>query len=152
MNGQLYIFLLSILPLGELRLTIPLALEKYQLSFFSALVLSVAGVMTAVLLIFLLLDPAVKLLRKIGFMDNFFNWLFERTRSKHGQKIELWGGLALAVIAAIPIPVLGGGWTAALVGYLFDLDRLRSFLFILFGTIISGFIVLSITQGIGSIL
>ena len=152
MSQELIIFLLSTLPLGELRVTIPLALEQYHFSFSLALLLSVGGVMLAVTILLLILGPLVKVLRRIGFMNRFFRWLFSRTRQKHNQRIKIWGSLALVVISAIPVPVVGGAWTAVLVSFIFNLPRVQSALLILIGTILSGFIVLAITQGITSII
>ncbi len=152
MAHWLKIFLLSTIPIGELRVTIPLALESYGMSFLEAMLYSVAGVMLAVFIIFLLLGPVIALLRKIGFFDRLFKWLFKRTRDKHNDKIKLWGSVALVVISAIPIPVLGGAWTAALVAHVFNINRIRSFFLILIGTILSGFIVLSLTKGISYLL
>ena len=152
MSEELTIFLLSSIPIGELRLTIPLALEKYQISFWTAMLLSIAGVMAAVIILLLILEPLTKLLRKIGFFNRFFSWLFSHTRQKHNQKIKIWGSLALVVISAIPIPVLGGAWTAVLVAFVFNLPKVQSALLILLGTIVSGFIVLAISQGISSLI
>jgi len=152
MSEQLTIFLLSTVPVGELRLTIPLALEKFGFSFWLAMVLSVAGVMLAVIIILLLLDPVVKLLRNIKLFDQFIFWLFERTRQKHNKKMKVWGNIALVVISAIPIPIVGGAWTAALVAYIFNLPKLLSGFLILIGTIISGFIILGLSEGISSII
>jgi len=152
MPEVLTIFLLSILPLGELRLTIPLALERYQLSFFSAMFFSIAGVMTAVIVLLLIMGPLTELLRKIGFLDRLFQWLFGYTRQRHNRRIRIWGGLALVVISANPIPVLGGAWTAALVSFVFNLPKVQSALLILLGTIIAGFIILAINQGVVSII
>jgi len=152
MSDQLTIFLLSTIPVGELRLTIPLALEKFGFSFWLAMVLSVAGVMFAVIIIFLLIGPAVKLLRKIKIFDRLITWLFNKTRQKHNQKMKTWGNVALVVISAIPIPVVGGAWTAALVAYIFNLPKLLAGFLILIGTIISGFIILGLSEGISSII
>ncbi len=81
-------------------------------------------------------------------MDKFFAWLFDKTRKSHGKRMKVWGTLALLVIAITPFPGSGGGWTSALVAYLFDLDKVKSFFLILIGTFISGLIVLALTEGI----
>jgi uncharacterized membrane protein len=152
MSQELTVFLLATLPLGELRVTIPLALEQYHFSFWLALLLSVGGVMLAVVILLLILGPSVELLRKNNLLNRFFNLLFSHTRKKHSQKIKVWGSLALVFISAIPVPVVGGAWTAVLVAFIFNLPRVRSALLILVGTILSGFIVLAITQGITTVI
>jgi uncharacterized membrane protein len=148
MTDGLRIFLLSTLPLSELRVTIPLAIHKYGFSPLEAVALSVAGVMLAVMIIFLLIDPVVKLLRRISIFDRFFSWLFKWTKDRHSKRMKIWGNLALFLIAVTPFPGSGGGWTSALVAYLFDLNRTRSIIIITIGTIVSGLIVLAITQGV----
>jgi uncharacterized membrane protein len=152
MNEQLTIFLLSALPLSELRVTIPLAIKSYGLGIFETMFLAVSGVMLAVLIIFLFIDPTVKLMRKNRHLDRAFDWLFDKTRESHGKRMKIWGTVALLLIAITPFPGSGGGWTSSLVAYLFGLNKPKSFFLITIGTIISGLIVLALTEGIASII
>ncbi|MFA6512376.1 MAG: small multi-drug export protein [Patescibacteria group bacterium] len=146
-NPILATFLWSMLPVTELRATIPLAITAYGLSSWTAYALSVFGTSTITFLLLLLLDPAVRLLRHIGFIDRFMHWLFARTRTRFTKESERYGFfLALVIFVAIPLPGTGG-WTGALIAYLFGIPLWRAFAAITLGLVLSGFIVLAITNG-----
>ena len=93
----------------------------------------------------LLLDPISKILSKyISIFAKFFNWLFEHTRKRAGSKIEKYGEWAIFILAATPIPFLGG-MTAALAAFVFGIALKKSLPLMLFGTMISGIIVVGLT-------
>lgn len=148
LNDHLTVFFLSALPLSELRATIPLGIKVYNLGVAETIALAVSGVMLAVFIIFIFIDPAVKILRNIGIFDRFFNWLFSKTRERHDKKMKLWGTLALLLIAVTPFPGTGGGWTSSLVAYLFGLNKVKSIIIIAAGTFVSSLLVLILMEGI----
>jgi len=142
-------FLIALIPVTELRAALPLAYKVYSLSAFSAWLWSVLGTFTAMVVIVVLLDPIAQFLSKhIGFFKKFFNWLFEHTRKRTGAKMEKYGEWAVFILAAIPIPFLGG-MTGALAAFVFGIPLKKSIPLLLFGTMISGLIVLLITLGSG---
>ena len=143
---ELATFLIAAIPVTELRVALPLAYKVYGLSAFWAWFWSVAGTFFAMVLIVLLLDPVAKILsRYIDFFKKFFDWLFEHTRKRAGSKIEKCGEWAIFILAAIPIPFLGG-MTGALAAFVFDVPLKKSLPLLLFGTMVSVFIVLEITM------
>ncbi len=78
---ELATFLIALIPITELRASIPLAIKAYGLSPTAALLYSVAGTFFSMMIIVLLLDPIAKLLSKyIPIFEKFFTWLFEHTR------------------------------------------------------------------------
>jgi uncharacterized membrane protein len=79
------------------------------------------------------------------FFRKIFNWLFEYTRDRHVKKFNYWGNLALIIIAALPLPVAGGAWTASLVAFVFGINKKHAFLSIAIGTVVAGAIVTAIT-------
>ena len=138
-------FLIAAIPVTELRAALPLAYKVYGLSAFWSWFYSVAGTFFAMALIVLLLDPIAKFLSKyIGFFDRFFKWLFEHTRRRAGSKMEKYGSWAIFILAATPIPLLGG-MTGALAAFIFGVPLKKSLPLLLFGTMVSGLIVLGIT-------
>jgi len=105
----------------------------------------VAGTYFAMVLIVFLLDPIAKLLSKyIEIFEKFFTWLFEHTRKRAGSKMEKYGSWAIFILAATPIPLLGG-LTGALAAFVFGVARKKSLPLLLIGTMVSGAIVLAIT-------
>lgn len=142
---ELATFLIALIPVTELRASIPLAIKVYGLSSFSAWFYSVAGTFFAMVLIVFLLDPIAKLLSKyFKFFDKFFVWLFEHTRKRAGSKMEKYGSWAIFILAATPIPLLGG-LTGALAAFVFGVARKKSLPLLLIGTMVSAAIVLFVT-------
>jgi len=142
---ELATFLIAIIPVTELRAAIPLAYNVYGLSAFSAWLWSVLGTFFAMVLIVTILDPVVSFLsRHIKFFDRFFQWLFEHTRKRTGSKMEKYGEWAIFILAATPIPLIGG-MTGALAAFVFGIPLKKSLPLLFFGTMVSGGIVLALT-------
>ncbi len=142
---ELATFLIAIIPITELRAALPLAYKIYGLSAFSAWLWSVLGTFFAMVLIVTILEPIANFLsRYIKFFKNFFGWLFEHTRKKTNGKMEKYGEWAIFILAAIPIPLVGG-MTAALAAFVFGIPLKKSLPLLLFGTMVSGGIVLLLT-------
>jgi len=142
----LYTFLLAMTPLGELRVAIPVGVVVYKLPDFWVYAVSVAGNLVPAVLLLLFLGPVSKWFsERINFCHNFFQNLFEKTRQKHTAKIEKYGFWALIIFTAIPLPITGG-WTAALIAFLFDVPFKKALGAISLGVAIAGIIVLLATK------
>lgn len=142
---ELATFLIAIIPITELRVALPLAYKFYGLSAFSAWFWSVLGTFFAMVLIVTILDPiAAFLSRYIKFFARFFHWLFEHTRKKTNEKIKKYGEWAIFLLAATPIPLVGG-LTGALAAFVFGVPLKKSLPLLFFGTMVSGGIVLALT-------
>lgn len=133
-------------PIGELRLSIPVALTTYHLNWFTSYAISVLGNLVPVLFFLLFLKPLSSWLSgKFSFFDEFFSWLFERTRKRHKDKIKKYGYPALVLVVAIPLPVTGG-WTGTLVAFLSGIEFKKAFPLISLGVLIAGGIVTVLTE------
>lgn len=142
---ELATFLIAVIPVTELRAALPLAYKVYGLSAFWAWFYSVAGTFFAMVLIVYLLDPVSTILsRYMAIMKRFFDWLFEHTRKKAGGKMDKYGQWAIFILAATPIPFIGG-MTGALAAFIFGVPTKKSLPLLLFGTMVSGAIVLGLT-------
>ncbi len=145
---ELATYLLAMIPVGELRGGIPIGIAFFKLPSYEALILAILGTMTPIYFILWLLEDISTWLRKHSTIaEKFFTWLFHHTREKMQGHITKYGLLAIGIIAAIPIPVLGGAWTAALAAFVFGFEKKKSFWIIFAGTIIAGLIVLALTEG-----
>ena len=141
-------FLIAAIPVTELRAAIPVAIKVYGLAPFAAWLYSVLGTYVAMVLIVLLLDPIATFLSKyIAFFKTFFDWLFVHTREKAGSKMEKYGSWAIFILAATPIPLLGG-MTGALAAFVFGVPLKKSLPLMLFGTMVSGAIVVALTVNV----
>lgn len=142
---ELATFMIAVIPVTELRASIPLAVKVYGMTPLAAWLYSVAGTYFAMVLIVLLLDPIAKFLSKyIPLFAKFFDWLFEHTRRRANGKMEKYGSWAIFILAATPIPLLGG-MTGALAAFVFGVPLKKSLPLMLFGTMVSGAIVIGLT-------
>jgi uncharacterized membrane protein len=142
---ELATFLIAAIPVTELRASIPLAVKVYKMTPAAAWFYSVAGTYFAMVLIVFLLDPVAAFLSKyIDFFKRFFVWLFEHTRQKANKKMEKYGSWAIFILAATPIPLLGG-MTGALAAFLFGIPLKKSLPLLLFGTMLSGAMIIGLT-------
>lgn len=133
------------LPISELRASIPIAIKIYELPIWSAYLWSVLGNLVPMILIVLILEPVANFLsRNIKIFHKFFEWLFEHTRRKGKKKFEKWGEFAVFILTATPIPFLGG-WTGPLAAFVFDIKLRKSIPLIILGCMTAGIIVTALT-------
>lgn len=150
MSAEIQTFLLAMTPIGELRVSLPLALTVYHLDWKIAFFLSVIGnLIPSVLILFFMPFLSKWLSKNCRVCQKFFSWFFEKIKERHKAKMEKYGALALTAFVAIPLP-LTGVWTGALIAFLFNIPFLKAFPLIALGVIIAGIIVLGLTSaGIG---
>lgn len=145
---ELATFLIAIIPVTELRASIPVAINQFGMSAFSAWFYSVLGTYFAMLMIIFILDPVANFLsRHFSFFKKFFDWLFEHTRKRANGKMEKYGSWAIFILAATPVPLIGG-LTGALAAFVFGVNWKKSMPLLLVGTMVSGGIVVFITTAV----
>lgn len=142
-------FFTAMTPIGELRASIPIALSTYGMNIFETYIISVLGNMIPVIAILWILEPVSKfLMNKSKIANRFFTWLFNRTRRKHSKRFEKYEGFALVAFVGIPLPVTGG-WTGALIAFVFGIPVKRALIHIFIGVLTAGLIVTIICQTVG---
>ncbi|MDO8443684.1 MAG: small multi-drug export protein [Candidatus Azambacteria bacterium] len=145
MINELITFFIAALPLSELRGAIPLAILKFGFSPYKAFAISVLGNILPVLPILFFLGKVSEFLsRKFYWFNRFFNWLFERTRTKHAEHFVCWKDLALFIFVAIPLP-LTGAYSGAVAAFVFGFSLKRAFWSIVLGVLAAGVMVTAIT-------
>lgn len=145
MPKELATFLMSMLPITELRASIPVAIVKYHLSPFSAYFWSVLGNTLLGALTIALIGPATKLIiEKIDFLNNIWQRYIGRLHDKHKAKFDKWQAWALVSFVAIPLPMTGA-FSGAVAASIFKISAKKTIPLILLGCIISGAIVTGIT-------
>lgn len=150
MLSELKTFLIAMTPIGELRVSIPVALNVYKLPVWSAYLFSVLGnIVPAVFWLWLLDKISRRLSQRFKIFHHIFDWLFSKTRKDHHSKFERFKEFALIILVAIPLP-LTGVWTASLAAFVFGIPFKRALSFIAIGAAIAGLIVLLGTLGLTS--
>jgi uncharacterized membrane protein len=138
-------FVVSMLPIAELRGGIPIALNL-GMGWREAYLACVAGNFVPVIPILFLFDPVAKFLRRWAPLDRFLTRLFARTR-RRSQIVERYEALGLVFFVAIPLPVTGA-WTGALAAFLFGIRPRYAIPAIALGIMIAGIVVTLATQGV----
>lgn len=137
MKNALYIFLISLLPVIELRGAVP-AGAILGLPFYVNIPTAIVGNLLPVPFILLFIPKVLDFLGKFKFFAPFVNWLRAKA-DKHSGKIlasAFWG---LLLFVMIPCPGTGA-WTGALIAALFSLPKKRAFLTIALGVLGCGVI------------
>ncbi|MCG2700668.1 MAG: small multi-drug export protein [Candidatus Falkowbacteria bacterium] len=144
---QLATALIAMVPIAELRVSIPVALGVYELPVWQAIFFSViADIIVAAIVIYFLGALHEFLYGKYKWINRIFDWVFERTRQKFFKKYETWGNIALMLFVAIPLPITGA-WTASVASWMFGINKKKALFFISLGVIISACIVTLISLG-----
>lgn len=138
-SRELVVFVVSMLPVVELRGAIPLGVFSYNFSLLKALLLSLSGNLLVVFPLIFLMDFVEKQFKRVDFLDRFLQRLFAKAKSK-AEKIRRYELLGLFLFVAIPLPGTGA-WTGALIAYLLGMDRWSALLSISMGVIVAGLLV-----------
>lgn len=135
------IIALATLPIFELRLAIPFAINhpEFKMSWHKSYLLAIIGNFLPIPFILLILRYGTKLLTRIPILKRFFDWLFARTRKK-GAVIQKYEELGLILFVMIPLPITGA-WTGSVAAYLFGIKFVPSLICILIGICLAGVIV-----------
>ncbi|MFA6296628.1 MAG: small multi-drug export protein [Patescibacteria group bacterium] len=136
---------------GDIKIVVPFFAAQGQIAWWQVLFASVLGnSISAIFLLTLLVLLSDFLRRKFSFWDKFFTNLFEKTKLKHKKNFEKWGVLAVLLAAAIPLPGFGG-WTAAIVSFVFGIKFKKAVLFIILGIFLEAVIMTLLSFGIKNI-
>lgn len=145
----IYTFLISMVPIIELRGAVPIAYSS-GVNIFVAVAVSVIGNLLPVPFIIIFIKKIFAFIRKImPKLDSFVTRLEERAEKKSDVvKKYAFGGLFILV--AIPLPGTGA-WTGALVAAFLDMKLKDAFPAIALGVVFAGIIVAFITCGAGAL-
>ncbi len=148
---ELYIILLAMTPVNELRGTIPIGIGSLGLPAWKVFCLAVMGNMIPIFFLLLILPWITKfLMQRSKAFNRFFTWLFRRTREKFYKNYSLYGNLGLAIFVAIPLPMTGA-WSGAVAAFLFGISYWRAIGWIFLGAALAGLIVTGLSVGLFSI-
>jgi len=148
-GNYIAVFFTSMIPIGELRASIPLGLGVFKLDIYSTIIISIIGNFIPAVIIIYAIDPISKfLIKRFKFMDRFFTWLFNRTRKKYYKKYEKYSGFALSVFVGIPLPITGA-WTGSVIAFVFGFPKKRALLDVFIGLLMAAAIVTAIFKTVG---
>ena len=141
-KNYLTVFLVSMLPLIELRGAIPIA-ESMNLNIFIYYIVAIIGNMVPVPFIYLFARRMLEWGKDKKIIGKFFTFCLEKGQ-KGGEKLKKSAGSrgifwALMIFVGIPIPGTGA-WTGTLAASILDIDFKTSILAVSLGVILAGII------------
>lgn len=149
MKKYLIVFLISMVPLIELRGAIPYAVG-FDLPLVPSLIVALVGNMVPVPFIFLFARKVLEWGKDKKYIGGFFTWCLEKGE-KGGRKLEAKAGRGLywALMLFVGIPLPGtGAWTGTLAASFLNMDFKKSVIYILLGLILAAAIMLLASLGV----
>ena len=143
-------FLVSMVPVIELRGAIPIA-TAHGLEWYIAIPIAIIGNLLPVPFIIFFIKKIFAWLRKVmPKLDGFISKLEQRAERKSAtvQKYAFWG---LFFFVAIPLPGTGA-WTGALIAAMMDMRLKRAFPSIALGVLTAGIVVAFVSYGAAALL
>ena len=158
MKNYIYIFLIAMVPLIELRGAIPVAYGIHtanpDFSLLWSYVIIAVGNILPVPFIYLFARKVLEWGKDKRFIGKFFTWCLEKG-DKGGKKLQAKAGRGLywALVLFVGIPLPGtGAWTGTLAASFLDMDFKKSVLAVIGGVVLASIIVgLVCTLGFGAI-
>lgn len=141
LKNYLYIFLISMVPLVELRGAIPVS-QLLGLPILPSYIICIIGNMLPVPIIYLFARKVLEWGADKPVIGRFFSFCLEKGE-KGGQKLQekAGRGLFLALLLFVGIPVPGtGAWTGTLAASILDMDFKSSVLAVMLGVLLAGII------------
>ena len=146
MMGYLWTFLISMVPLVELRGAIPFGVG-FGVPWYWAVLIAMAGNMIPVPFIFFFARRVLEWGADKPVIGKFFSWCLNKGH-KGGEKLKEKAGKgmfwALLLFVGIPLPGTGA-WTGTLAASMLDLDFKKSVLAVLCGCALAALIITIIT-------
>ena len=149
MKKYLIVFLISMVPLIELRGAIPYAVG-FNLPIVPSILVALLGNMLPVPFIFLFARKVLEWGKDKKVIGGFFTWCLEKGE-KGGRKLEAKAGRGLywALLLFVGIPLPGtGAWTGTLAASFLNMDFKKSVIAVMAGVLLAGAIMLLASLGI----
>ena len=138
-DPMLHAFVLSLLPISELRGGIPYAVAN-DISLPIAYILCVVSNILVIPIVYLFLETLHKWFYRIGIYKKLFDHFVERTRRKAEKNVAKYGYWGVMMFVAIPLPITGA-YSGTLAAWLLKLDKKHSFWYLAAGVLIAGIVV-----------
>lgn len=149
MKQYLIVFLISMVPLIELRGAVPYAVGM-GIPTLPACVIAVLGNMLPVPFIFLFARKVLEWGKDRKWIGGFCRFCLQKGE-KGGKKLQekAGHGLYVALLLFVGIPLPGtGAWTGTLAASFLNMDFKKSVMAVLFGVVLAGAIMLAASLGV----
>ena len=149
LKKYLWVFVISMVPLIELRGAIPVS-QGMGLPILQSYIVAVIGNMVPVPIIYLFARKILEWGADKPIIGKFFTWCLEKGK-KGGQKLQEKAGkglfIALLLLVGVPLPGTGA-WTGTLAASILDMDFKSSVLAVMLGVLLAGIIMGVASMGV----
>ncbi len=149
MKKYLIVFLISMVPLIELRGAIPYAVG-FGLPIVPSIIVAMLGNMLPVPFIFFFARKVLEWGKDKKVIGGFFTWCLQKGE-KGGKKLEEKAGRGLywALLLFVGIPLPGtGAWTGTLAASFLNMDFKKSVIYVMGGLLLATAIMLAASLGV----
>ena len=149
LKKYLWVFLISMVPLVELRGAIPVS-QVMGLPLTTSYIVSIVGNMLPVPIIYLFARKVLEWGCDKPLIGGFFSWCLEKGK-KGGKKLQekAGRGLFVALLLFVGIPLPGtGAWTGTLAASLLDMDFKSRIIAVMGGVLLAGVIMGAASAGL----
>ena len=143
------VFLVSMVPLIELRGAIPIAVGL-GLDKLLSFIIAIVGNMLPVPIIYLFARKVLECGKDKKIIGKFFTWCLNKGE-RGGKKLEAKAGRGLywALFLFVGIPLPGtGAWTGTLAASMLKLDFKKTVLAVVAGVLLAGLIMMAVSFGL----
>ena len=134
----LLLFIFSLMPVTECRLTIPFGILVFGLPWYIVMPICVLSNALIGVFLVLVLDKLITVFSKVAMLKTIIDKLIVSSKSKY-KKYNRFKSSGLLLFVGIPFPGTGA-WTGALISYVIGLHKGLSMIAIVQGVILSGII------------
>ena len=154
LKKYIIVFLISMVPIVELRGAIPIGVGAYNLPVLTTFIICIIGNMIPVPFIFLFARKVLEWGQDKPYIGPLFKWFIKKGH-KGVQKLQSKAGrglyYALFLFVGIPIPGTGA-WTGTLAASILDLDFKKTVFSVLGGVLLAGIIMAVSSYGLFEII
>ena len=143
-NSYLSVFLVSILPVVELRGAVPFGIGM-GLDWRIVYLVSVIGNVLPAPFIILFLRKILDFLKRTKYFSGFATWIHERSMQK-AEDVTKYKMLGLFLFVAIPLPGTGA-WTGSAIAALLNMRLKDALPSIVLGVVCAGILMLGLSFG-----
>ena len=145
MGKQLTVFIISLLPILELRGGL-LAASLLGLDPMTSYLICVIGNILPIPFILWFLEKIFEWMKRFSTTHKIVTWLEKKAHAKKDQ-IQKYGYIGLMLFVGIPLPGTGA-WTGCLIATVLQMDKKKSFLYAVLGVLMASIIMMIISFGL----
>lgn len=134
------VFLLSMIPITELRAAVPIGITVYDLPIITTWLFAVVGNLTPTVILLLLMPKVHDWVLQQKFIGGIVRKKLQDAEKKFSGNYAKYGAIALVLFVGIPLP-LTGAWTGSLAAFVFRIPFKKAFPLIFAGICVAATIV-----------